>query len=323
MTPDAYPSRDIDTPKDYLLYRASSPPNSHLLIEIIKVVFDGDDSSLTIGTGHDPVQAFYDDGLLLGFSRYFIWNSTVPFRGATPGNEAYILLERAPGGNVNMSLRLSSFQCAREDDIPCTYSNNCYQESEICDGVVQCELSQEDETECTTPPANSTCYDCESSFPCVEDPEWICDGYSDCYNGEDEMNCTASCFECQTHPSSDNCIDFDSVCDGKIDCFNGTDELDCDGTPLPCVQCDSDWPCVPEAWVCDRDEDCYNGQDELNCVPGNSSCFFCENSGDCVPWDEVCDGAYDCYDISDEKNCNTTTPGNPSSNLPPALNVDI
>ncbi|XP_030833338.1 uncharacterized protein LOC755356 isoform X3 [Strongylocentrotus purpuratus] len=635
ITPDAYPSRDINTTKDYLLYRASSPPNSHLLIEIIKVVFDGDDSSLTIGTGHDPVQAFYDDGLLLGFSRYFIWNDTVPFRGSTPGNEAYILLERAPGGNVNMSLRLSAFQCAREDDIPCTYSNDCYQESEICDGVVQCELSQEDETDCitpptnspcfdcasrycvidefvcdgdddcfngedelnctstplpcvqcdsdwscvydswicdgvadcyngedeadcndcgedeypcffddttcfnasdvcdgiydcpsgadefnctgclacsdtsdcliglqvcnfyndcpggedeteglcnhsqfidnieiktgewqlfsegyvserilddrdtpasniydfthygfnsdpgttlyieiqnltvslsgslvplvrisfgsgadptdlnatrayvdgygnaasisnslnfsltnntgflliaipktvigifniifrvtaiecvspevacngsphcynlfddicdeeiqcldsqedeygceATPPANSTCYDCESSFPCVEDPEWICDGYSDCYNGEDEMNCTVNCFECQTHPFYGNCIGWDSVCDGEIDCFNGTDEVDCDGTPLPCFQCDSDWPCVPEAWVCDGFGDCYNGVDEAGCNDCGEDeylCFFDDTT--CFNASDVCDGIYDCPSGADEFNC--------------------
>ena len=64
-TPDAYPSRDINTTKDYLLYRASSPPNSHLLIEVIKVVFDGDDSTLTIGTGHDPVQVNANTSLVL------------------------------------------------------------------------------------------------------------------------------------------------------------------------------------------------------------------------------------------------------------------
>lgn len=37
-------------------------------------------------------------------------------------------------------------------------------------------------------PAN--CFECESFYGCVYDPDWVCDGYEHCYNGEDEINCT-------------------------------------------------------------------------------------------------------------------------------------
>eukprot|EP00057_Strongylocentrotus_purpuratus_P017160 XP_011671634.1 PREDICTED: sortilin-related receptor-like [Strongylocentrotus purpuratus] len=306
-TPATYPERDgsVETPLDYILYQllvtGSSATTSHILINLVFVEFAGNDSSLLIGRGHDPVQALYDsDGPLLSVEDGILINAVLSI--TTPDNEAYILLRKAPGDNVEINIELSAFQCLPEGAIACKRSAQCYLPSEACDDIEQCP-DGDDEDGCSTPDEchncttawaentclpsywvcdgtqdcldNSdenecpTCFECESSYKCVKDPEYVCDGVDDCYNGEDELNCTTTCFECE---SVYECVkDPEYVCDGVDDCYNGEDELNCTTTPpsnSSCFECESDFGCVVDPdWVCDRVKDCSKGEDEMNC-PG-------------------------------------------------------
>ncbi len=60
----------------------------------------------------------------------------------------------------------------------------------------------------------------------------FCDGFRDCYGGEDEENCpgeNAVCpedkFTCPNRKSGPLCIDISQLCNNKKDCHDGTDEL--------------------------------------------------------------------------------------------------
>nr|XP_027231144.1 uncharacterized protein LOC113822815 isoform X2 [Penaeus vannamei] len=69
---------------------------------------------------------------------------------------------------------------------------------------------------------------------------WVCDGYLDCYHGEDEDNCwntdttmgyTTSCNGFTCH--NGNCIPGSYVCDGASDCPWGEDEEQCGSSDYP------------------------------------------------------------------------------------------
>ncbi|XP_071818782.1 uncharacterized protein [Apostichopus japonicus] len=101
---------------------------------------------------------------------------------------------------------------------------------------------------------------------CIPDYS-VCNGYSDCGNGEDEEECDVN----TCHPDSfvcydGLCISDYSVCDGYYDCDYGEDEIECDVNT-----------CDPGSFVC--------------------------NNGTCITDNSVCDGYYDCDDGEDEIDC--------------------
>lgn len=99
-------------------------------------------------------------------------------------------------------------------------NGKCVDKSAFCDGVVDCEDRSDEPDVCTcaeylrlTEPGRL----CDGVRHCLdktdESPE-ICP-------------CTDSSFQCMTSSGSDTCIPSDFVCDGESDCINGEDESEC------------------------------------------------------------------------------------------------
>lgn len=127
--------------------------------------------------------------------------------------------------------------------------------------------------------------------------DWLCDGETDCSQGEDEKGCcTDNCnylgqvtclgdeiLECNYYGSTcldwftiDHCSDFGKYCeDGTCK----SEEPSCPSGDFQCL----DYNCIPLKWVCNGAENCLGGEDEQGCAP---SCI-----DECTNWDYVCVGS--------------------------------
>ncbi|XP_076032242.1 vitellogenin receptor Yl-like [Oratosquilla oratoria] len=185
----------------------------------------------------------------------------------------------------------------RPDDFACA-NGKCISKSLHCDGTDQCgDNSDEDErSNCTRsdcPPLHFKCTSISNDTVLACLPNMVmCDGKQDCFNAEDEKNCSNSCsldeFGC---PNSSRCIPSRWVCDGVQQCDGGEDEKqNCITTSMAttvavtvrtklCKESEfecADGECVLNTQTCNGVPDCQDGSDE-----GGVCLTSCKNNGGC------------------------------------------
>ncbi|XP_041974890.1 prolow-density lipoprotein receptor-related protein 1-like [Aricia agestis] len=130
-----------------------------------------------------------------------------------------------------------------------------------------------------------------------------CDGYVQCYDRSDEINCECDLkthFRCSQLMS---CFPNRKLCDGYVDCWDGYDELNCTAEcPEHQFTC-NDGQCIPSVRFCDGVPDCDDQSDEPSgCAACGTHEIRCKNNR-CIPSSARCDGRNDCGDNTDELNC--------------------
>uniref|UniRef100_A0AAX7VLI1 Suppression of tumorigenicity 14b n=1 Tax=Astatotilapia calliptera TaxID=8154 RepID=A0AAX7VLI1_ASTCA len=148
---------------------------------------------------------------------------------------------------------------------------------------------------------------CPGRFQCSNNKcvskSFQCDGWDDCGDNSDEINCTCTgMFQC----NNNKCVSNTSHCNGWDDCGDNSDEINC--TCPGKFQCNNN-RCVSNTSQCDSWDDCGDNSDEINCtsVVCSAFTFHCSN-GLCISkLNPECDGEQDCEDGSDEANCDCGT----------------
>ncbi|XP_070622001.1 suppressor of tumorigenicity 14 protein [Erythrolamprus reginae] len=148
-------------------------------------------------------------------------------------------------------------------------------------------------------PGKFTC----KSGRCIK-KELCCDGWLDCADASDEMNC--NCTENQFRCHNNMCKPKFWLCDKVNDCGDNSDEQQCECPPNN-FKCNNG-KCIPGQQECDGKADCEDGSDEGKCgsavtVTCQSYTYKCRNNRCLSKRNPECDGVADCSDNSDEANC--------------------
>lgn len=150
---------------------------------------------------------------------------------------------------------------------------------------------------------------CPKQFQCRNQrcikTELKCDGWNDCGDMSDELNCKCSSKDISC--KNGLCKPAFWKCDGIDDCGDRTDELNCGGCKSGQLTCKNN-KCVSEKNRCDGRDDCGDGSDELDCgrnsaVTCTDLTYKCKNNKCISKVNPECDGTQDCDDGSDEENC--------------------
>ncbi|XP_013871339.1 ST14 transmembrane serine protease matriptase a [Austrofundulus limnaeus] len=171
---------------------------------------------------------------------------------------------------------------------------------------------------------------CPNEFQCKNkrciNTNLTCDGWNDCGDLSDELNCKCSSGSIQCNNGL--CKPKFWQCDGVNDCGDNTDEMNC-GCKSGEFTC-KDLKCVSEKKVCDGNNDCADGSDELDCqtsqsslsVPCTDLTYKCKDNTCISKTNPECDDVPDCNDRSDEKNCDCGTRTLKSSRIVGGENAD-
>ncbi|CAF1254239.1 unnamed protein product [Adineta steineri] len=211
-----------------------------------------------------------------------------------------------------------------------------YQFEDLCDGKeskssLSWLLNGTDET------------DCEDAW-CLLSPLTQCDGYWNCVDGRDELNCSLSSvsvgvkaallvhnlsgctmlehFCLPVSSSSGNtlrpCLAVSRRGDGHIDCWGATDER-CSFCNYTTISLEQHYRCAGDSnicigWkkICNGHNDCPVGDDEKVCdwlpILVNESYFYCRNGTIIDRHDRQCNGRIDCENGEDEWFCDMRIP---------------